>query len=80
MAADTVGKKCLCNALMADIGMGQMQSWGEELPLLTAGDDLNFLSRVLAGRDHYSAADVVRYLRQAVADVTARPMAEAVSV
>ncbi|MBK7892350.1 MAG: nitronate monooxygenase [Bdellovibrionales bacterium] len=80
LAADTVGKKCLCNALMADIGMGQVQSWGEELPLLTAGDDLNFLSRVLAGRDHYSAADVIRYLRQAVADVTVRPMAEAVSV
>lgn len=80
LAADTVGKKCLCNALMADIGMGQVQAWGEELPLLTAGDDLNFLSRVLAGRDHYSAADVIRYLRQAVADVSARPMAAAVSV
>lgn len=61
--ADTKGKKCLCNALMADIGMAQIQGWGEELPLLTAGDDLNYLSRLLIDRDHYSAKDVVRYLK-----------------
>ncbi len=61
--ADTVGRKCLCNALMADVGMGQVQSWGDvELPLLTAGDDLNQLSRVLAGKNSYSSADVLSYL------------------
>lgn len=74
-AAETVGKKCLCNALMADIGMGQVQAWGEESPLLTAGDDLNFLSRILAGRESFSAADVIRYLRSALADVVLNPMA-----
>lgn len=60
---ETKGRKCLCNALMADIGMGQVQAWGdEELPLLTAGDDLNQLSRILNGRNRYSVADVLSYL------------------
>lgn len=60
---ETKGKKCLCNALMADIGQGQIQSWGdEELPLLTAGDDLNQLQRILVGRENYSAVDVLNYL------------------
>jgi nitronate monooxygenase len=60
---ETKGRKCLCNALMADIGMGQVQSWGDrELPLLTAGDDLNQLKRILKGRAEYSAGDVLSYL------------------
>jgi NAD(P)H-dependent flavin oxidoreductase YrpB (nitropropane dioxygenase family) len=61
---DTVGRKCLCNALMADIGMPQIQSGGDiELPMLTAGDDLNFLGRILKpGQLSYSALDVLHYL------------------
>lgn len=60
---DTVGRKCLCNALMADVGMGQIQAGGmEELPLLTAGDDLNNITRMLKGKSSYSARDVVSYL------------------
>jgi len=61
---DTVGKKCLCNALMADIGMAQIQLNGEpEIHLLTAGDDLNNLARILKkNQTTYSAADVVHYL------------------
>jgi len=60
---ETRGRKCLCNALMADIGMGQVQTWGDlEMPLLTAGDDLNQLSRILKGRSQYSAADVLDYI------------------
>jgi NAD(P)H-dependent flavin oxidoreductase YrpB (nitropropane dioxygenase family) len=60
---DTAGRKCLCNALMADIGMAQVQAWGDrELPLLTAGDDLNQLRRILNGRSSYRAADVLNYL------------------
>lgn len=61
---DTVGRKCLCNALMADIGMGQVQAGGvEELPLLTAGDDLNNIARMVKpGATSYSATDVVTYL------------------
>lgn len=60
---DTRGRKCLCNALMADIGMAQTQTWGDrELPLLTAGDDLNQLTRILKGRTSYGAADVLDYI------------------
>lgn len=61
---ETLGKKCLCNALMADIGLGQTQSWGDvEQPLLTAGDDLNLLDRILKpGELSYSARDVLKYL------------------
>jgi Dioxygenases related to 2-nitropropane dioxygenase len=61
---DTVGRKCLCNALMADIGMGQIQAGGvEELPLLTAGDDLNNVVRMIKpGMTSYSAKDVINYL------------------
>lgn len=61
---ETVGRKCLCNALMADVGMPQVQAGGEvELPLLTAGDDLNLLARILKpGQMSYSAKDVIDYL------------------
>jgi NAD(P)H-dependent flavin oxidoreductase YrpB (nitropropane dioxygenase family) len=61
---ETVGRKCLCNALMADIGMPQVQSNGvAEVPLLTAGDDLNNLARILPkGKTSYSALDVIQYL------------------
>ena len=61
---DTVGRKCLCNALMADVGMGQIQAGGQaELPLLTAGDDLNFIVRMIKpGKNSYSAKDVIEYL------------------
>lgn len=61
---ETVGRKCLCNALMADVGMPQVQAGGEvEMPMLTAGDDLNLLGRILKpGQLSYSAVDVIRYL------------------
>jgi nitronate monooxygenase len=61
--ADTVGRKCLCNALMADIGLGQVREQGEvERPILTSGDDLRIISRFLKGRPGYTAADVLNYL------------------
>ncbi len=61
---DTAGRKCICNALPATVGLPQFRSGsGEELPLLTAGDDLTQLARFLTpGRDSYSAADVLRQL------------------
>ncbi len=51
---DTVGRKCLCNALMANIGHGQTRKTGEvELPLVTVGDDLNTIATFLTpGQDH----------------------------
>jgi NAD(P)H-dependent flavin oxidoreductase YrpB (nitropropane dioxygenase family) len=62
LVEDTPGRKCLCNALMADIEMGQVQSSGVELSLLTAGNDLDNLSRILRGRSDYSAEDVINYM------------------
>ncbi len=61
---DTVGRKCLCNSLMADIGMPQIQAGGHrEMHLLTAGDDLNKIARILKpGQESYSAVDVISYL------------------
>ncbi|MFC6592506.1 nitronate monooxygenase [Deinococcus lacus] len=56
----TVGRKCLCNALMADAGYAQIQRGGEvEQPLLTSGDDLLNMQRWPNG---YTARDVVEYL------------------
>jgi NAD(P)H-dependent flavin oxidoreductase YrpB (nitropropane dioxygenase family) len=60
---DTRGRRCLCNALVANIGHPQARGNGQvEPPLLTSGDDLVSLSTFLAGRPRYSAADVVAYL------------------
>jgi len=59
----TEGKKCLCNALMADVGLGQNQKWGSEGYLLTAGDDFNQIQRILKnGQYSYYAKDVIDYL------------------
>ena len=60
---ETVGRKCLCNALLANMGLGQVRPGiGGELPLVTAGDDVCSLSRFLSSREakSYSASDVVR--------------------
>jgi nitronate monooxygenase len=74
---DTVGRKCLCNALMANIGLEQTRKDGTlEPPLVTVGDDLNSIAQFLApGRYSYSAADVVRSLLSLVPAV-AEPVAE----
>ena len=65
-AEATEGRKCLCNALLADVGMAQVQKGGKvEPPLVTSGDDLDHLQRFLATRPDdtgYGAADVIDYL------------------
>jgi len=65
--ADTVGRKCLCNALLADIGHGQLRDEGTvEMPLLTSGDDLRRIGEFSQGRLDYSAAEVIDYLLSGV--------------
>ncbi|MCC6316896.1 MAG: nitronate monooxygenase [Gemmatimonadaceae bacterium] len=61
-AADTVGRRCLCNGLTATIGYGQRRDAGDEEPLVTSGDDLLALGRFLGPRSQYSASDVVAWL------------------
>ncbi|WP_119341356.1 nitronate monooxygenase [Meiothermus hypogaeus] len=62
--ANTEGRKCLCNALLAAVGQGQVQKNGDpELPLVTSGDDLERIGRFVARfGTRYSARDVVAYL------------------
>ena len=52
---DTVGRKCICNALMASVGLGQVRPDGtRELPLITSGDDVATVARF---GDAYRALD-----------------------
>ncbi len=60
---ETINKLCLCNQLLATVGLGQMRAHGAELPLLTAGQELPEIARWLGpGASEYSAADVMAYL------------------
>lgn len=61
---DTVGRKCLCNALMANVGHAQVRKDQTVEPaLVTVGDDLNSIVQFLEpGRDSYSASHVVHSL------------------
>jgi nitronate monooxygenase len=61
---ETVGRKCLCNCLMADIGLQQIQRDGSVEPgMVTTGDELSVVLRFLSpSRDSYSAAAVVKIL------------------
>jgi nitronate monooxygenase len=69
---ETVGRKCLCNSLMANIGFEQTRKDGFVEPaLVTIGDDLNTVAQFLApGRTSYSAADVVASLLSLTVDET----------
>ncbi len=60
-AEDAEGRKCLCNALMANIGHQQVRCGHHvEPPLVTAGDDLTEVWRFLPpGSTSYGAADVL---------------------
>jgi nitronate monooxygenase len=62
--ADTVGRKCLCNSLIANIGHPQIQRNGAiEGELITSGDDVANVARFIPeGHDTYRAIDVIRYL------------------
>ncbi len=58
--AQTVGRKCLCNALCASAGIGQMREGYEEPQLITIGDDVAaVMESLLNGKDNYSAKEVI---------------------
>jgi len=61
---DTVGRKCVCNGLLANIDLAQIQKDGTaEKPLITSGDDVADIVRFLKPiADSYSAQDVIDYL------------------
>jgi nitronate monooxygenase len=61
---DTVGRKCLCNGLAATVGLGQSRDGVHEPSLVTAGNEIADLARLVpAGQEHYRAEDVIHYLR-----------------
>jgi nitronate monooxygenase len=62
--ADTVGRKCICNALMANVGVAQCRSEvGAELPLVTCGNDAaSVASFIPAGAASYTARHVIERL------------------
>jgi len=57
------GRKCLCNGLMANIGLGFEFNGLKEKPLVTAGKCINYIKKMF---DHYGidykASDVIDYL------------------
>ena len=61
---ETVGRRCLCNGLMAEIGLPQLrkEDGSAEPPLLTSGDAVTELATVAKGRLSYTAADVLEHL------------------
>lgn len=63
-AAETVGRKCLCNALLSNIGLGQLLADGTtEVPLITSGDDVSQVARFLRPESlSYRAADVIEQI------------------
>ena len=75
---DTVGRKCLCNALLANIGHAQTRKDAAAEPaLVTVGDDLNSIVQFMEpGQTSYSAEHVVRTLMSKLEPETAAQPAE----
>ncbi len=65
LEADTEGRKCLCNSLMAGAGTPQIQKNGQtENILVTSGDEVGFMKGFLSKfpTTGYTAKDVVDYV------------------
>ncbi|UZN03415.1 nitronate monooxygenase [Cellulomonas sp. S1-8] len=62
--AETAGRKCVCNALLAGAGLGQVRRDGyRETALVTLGSDVEGPTRMLAEHpEGWTAADVVAFL------------------
>ena len=63
--ADTVNRKCVCNALIANVGMAQFRPGrGPEMPLVTCGNDVSQIARFARSdeAESYSARDVIAHL------------------
>ncbi|MER6630731.1 nitronate monooxygenase [Streptomyces sp. NPDC000987] len=71
-AEQTEGRQCLCNGLLAAVGLGQRRPHGAvEPPVVTIGQDLGFLPRIAPEGRPYTAESVVRWLS---AGLTATPV------
>jgi len=64
---DLEGRKCLCNSLLANLGLGQRRKDGSvEKDLVTIGDDILSIGRFLKNRTSYTAQDVIDWLLKGV--------------
>jgi len=62
--ADAVGRKCVCNGLLANVELGQLRARGEtERAVITCGDDVADIARFApSDADSYDAANVIHYM------------------
>jgi nitronate monooxygenase len=60
--ADTVERRCICNGLIATVGLGQTREGEPEAAIVTAGDSVPEIASLLQGRSSYTAADVIAQL------------------
>lgn len=74
---NTIGRKCLCNALVANSGLPQVRNGKHVEPgLVTSGDDLKNITQFLSGQaQSYSAADVIEKLLNNDSKVLPMPVA-----
>jgi len=69
--ADTVGRQCICNGLVATIGLPQLRGVQVKEPaLVTSGDELLNIGRFLGNRESYRAEDVLAYLLADTSEAT----------
>ena len=63
--AKAIGKLCLCNGLLATVGLGQIRSGNIEEAIITLGDKAPETVKRLVGKYglHFTASDVVDFLR-----------------
>ncbi len=63
-ADETIGRQCLCNGLLATIGLAQLRETGPEPPTITLGEDLSFLAHLVDEANiDYGAEDVLHDLQ-----------------
>jgi nitronate monooxygenase len=69
--AETEGRKCVCNGLVSNLGLGQVQKDGaHEPPIFTSGEDLSVVLPFLTeSSTSYSAVDVVNRLCRKLQEV-----------
>lgn len=63
--SETDGRKCICNALTANVGLAQVRPGGRlELPLVTCGDEATEIAQFASSDEaqSYSALDVIERL------------------
>ena len=62
-AAEVEGRKCICNALLATMGLPQVRGRELEPAIITSGNALDDIARFMPpGGTRYTAADVVEQL------------------